>query len=85
MRMSTLMPFLADLVKECFDADVAEAFIADADMLSAVGRKLNNETDGTREGITRAVKQVADELDDGTADWLVETADSPSGWLYSRI
>lgn len=83
MRNSVLTPFVTDLVTKLFDADVAEAFIS-GDLFPAVIRKLNT-VDGTESGITRILTGIAADLDDGTADWLVEYADSPSGWLYSRI
>lgn len=83
MRDAQLIPHVTAAIEEAFDADVAEAITGD-DMLKPLARRLNRDYD-TPEQITAAITAVAEGLDDGTADWLVEHADSPAGWVLSRI
>ncbi len=83
MRAADACEELARLVRHWFDQDVAEAFIADVDAFNNAARLLG--ADRTAENMHTIVGDVAGDVTDRLADWLVLSADSPGAWLYSRI
>lgn len=84
MRAHLLAEHVTTAIKDAFEPDVAEAITTDEPMFNALVRRLSRDYD-TPQAITRAIIQIADSLDDGTADWLVESANSPAGWFISRL
>lgn len=83
MRGQALIDHVTEVIQSTFDDDVADAFLSDDETLENLARHLNR-TYGDN-GIAAAVEQVANSLDDDTADWLVERADNPAAWLYRQV
>jgi hypothetical protein len=83
MRGQALIEHVTEVIQDAFDDDVAQALLSDEDTLANLARHLNRNYDD--EQISAAVQQVARDLDDDTADWLVEQAENPAAWLYSRV
>lgn len=63
--------------------DVAKAIIADADAFAGAATTLGR--DSTAEQMAEVIRAIRGDVDDRTADWLAEAADSPGAWFYSRI
>lgn len=83
MRGQALIDHVTEVIQSAFEADVADAFLSDDDTLSNLARHLNRSYGDN--GIAAAVQQVANSLDDDTADWLVDRADNPAAWLYGQV
>jgi len=83
MRGQALIDHVIEVIQSAFDDDVAKAFLSDPDTLENLARHLNRDYD--KNGIAAAIQQVANTLDDDTADWLVDRAENPAAWLYSRV
>lgn len=83
MRGQALIDHVTEAINDAFDEDVAEAILEDEDTVENLARHLNR-TYGD-DGIQDALHQVANRMDDDTADWLVERADNPAAWLYSQV
>jgi L-aminopeptidase/D-esterase-like protein len=84
MRATAATEALTAALQAHFDGDVVSAFAGDQDMFEAVVRKVATEaTDAA--AVDRLVAAVARATEDHTLDWLVASADSPAGWLHSRI
>lgn len=79
MRAAQALDHVTRSVRDAFEPDVAEAIIGDSEMFEAAARRLGRDTDPTE------VTAIAGDVDDGLADWLTETADSPAGWFYRQI
>jgi hypothetical protein len=82
VRSAQALECLTSSVRKTFDADVAEALIADAEMFDAAARLASSTSADELDAIVSAIAQTTD---DGLSDWLVETADSPAGWLYGQL
>ena len=83
MRSQELIEHVTVSIQESFDDDVAEAFLSDDETLKNLARHLNRNYGYNQ--IAATIQQVADDLDDDTADWLVDRADNPAAWLYGQV
>lgn len=83
MRAAQAIERVTAQVREMFHTDVGEAIIGDTELFEAAARLLGREAD-TEQEITDAIAAIADGIDDGLADWLVESAEAPGGWFYSQ-
>lgn len=84
MRRQQLIDHVTNTISAAFENDVADAILEHTDTVENLARHLGN-TCGDARRITEAIDKVAQGLDDGTADWLVEAADNPAAWLYSQV
>jgi hypothetical protein len=82
MREAQALQHLTDAVRATFDDDVADSIIGDCEMFAAAARLVRPMTP---HDLDQAVRAIFMEIDDGFADWLAGVADSPAGWLYSRL
>ncbi len=83
MRGQALLDHVAEAIHGAFESDVANALMSDEDTFENLARHLNR-TYGD-DGIAVAIQKVASTVNDDTADWLVDRADNPTAWLYSRV
>lgn len=83
MRGQALIDHVTEAIQAAFDSDVADAFLSDGETLENLARHLNRSYGDDQ--IADAIQQVANNLVDDTADWLIERADNPTAWLYSRV
>jgi hypothetical protein len=82
MRAHAALALMKGLVEERLDEDVADVLI-EGEMFEAAARTLAQDLD--EQGLTEVVTEVIEGIDDGTADWLVSQAESPSAWFFSRM
>ncbi|WP_439423228.1 hypothetical protein [Saccharothrix sp. HUAS TT10] len=86
MRQDAAVTALTAAVTKHFPQDVADAITADEDFFAAVARYAVRDLDAdTPEDFDRLVAAVAKDTEDHTLDWLADTAESPTGWLKSRL
>lgn len=90
MRKAQLREFVTGLVTSTWagdrdNADVAESVLADEDAFGALVFRLQQAGGTDEAGLTAAWTELVDQLDDGTLDFLAERADSPAGFLASRV
>lgn len=88
MRRAQLTEFVTNLVTNTWtgeDADVAEAVLSDKDAVAALAFRLQDAGGSTPDGLTQAWNHVVSQLDDNQLDWMVNSADSPAGFLASRV
>ena len=84
MRSAAATTALTAALTTHFDADVAEAITADAEMLVACVRCIADEVN-TADDVNHLVGEVASRTPGSTLDWLAATAESPAGWLYQQL
>ncbi|GAB2763029.1 hypothetical protein GCM10027174_44640 [Salinifilum aidingensis] len=92
MRRSALLEHVADLIHGTYAGqpdsdDVAQALLNDHDdPFAALAHNLHNATtDGTREQVTEQFQKLALALSDPELDFIAERAESPAGYLASRV
>lgn len=83
MRGQALIDHVTEAIQAVFDSDVADAFLSDGETLENLARHLNRSYDDNQ--IADAIRQVANNLSDDTAGWLVEHAENPAAWLYRQV
>lgn len=84
MRKSEAAAAVATAVALHFPDDVASVIKADQNMYERVIDRLGEDCADAAE-VTKVLGWVAEKTEDRTKDWLVDDADSPAGWLYSKI
>jgi uncharacterized protein YeeX (DUF496 family) len=82
MRAAQAIEHVTRQVREAFEDDVAAVIIEDAEMFEVAARQLGRDADA--EEVTAIVAAIAADVDDGLADWLTETAESPAAWFYKQ-
>lgn len=88
MRKAQLHEFVTGLVTSTWtgeNADVAESVLADEDAFGALVHRLQQAGGTEPDGLTAAWNAVLAQIDDSTLDFLAERADSPAGFLASRV
>lgn len=88
MRKAQLREYVTGLVTATWsgeNADVAQAVTADEDAFGALVFRLQQAGGSEPAGLTGAWNELVDQLDDSALDFLVERADSPAGFLASRV
>jgi hypothetical protein len=86
MRAAQAIEATKDLLRQRLAAgktDVAEAIIGDTEMFEIAARDLG-QMSATPGDLDRLITAIAADIDDGLADWLTGTADSPGAWFYTR-
>jgi hypothetical protein len=85
MREAQLVPFVTAEIEQRFDQDVAQALITrNPDTFANVCRQLNRTHDGDETDMSTALEAIAEDVDDGLADWLAH-AENPAAWLYKQL
>lgn len=86
MRAAEALSALTDAVNTHFPADVAAAITADEDFFARVATHAVRDLDAeTSADIDALVAKVVADTKGHTLDWLVDTAESPTGWLHGRL
>lgn len=88
MREAQLREYVTGLVTSTWTGenhDVAKAVTADEDAFGALVFRLQQAGGTDPDGLTSVWNEVVDQLDDSTLDFLAERADSPAGFLASRV
>lgn len=84
MRKAEAAEALGKSLKNHFPSDVAAAITNDSNMFDRiVANVVRGEVEATT--LDGRIDVVASDTNDGTKDWLVDTADSPAGWLYGQM
>jgi hypothetical protein len=84
MRAATATDALTSAVRTHFAADVADVITSDQDMFDQCARWVVGHVSDPDQLYT-LIAALAQDTADSTRDWLVESADSPAGWFYSRL
>ncbi|MFV2179459.1 hypothetical protein ACFHW2_37345 [Actinomadura sp. LOL_016] len=82
MRAAQTLDHLTTQIRKAFDGDVADAILADTDLIESAARLCK---DATADDVTATVREIASDVNDGLADWLVETASAPGGWFLAQL
>jgi hypothetical protein len=85
VRGQELLNTVIAAIQQHFDDDVADAIQSDPDTVERMARHLNHLAGGDPAGMSRALENVAGQLDDATAEWLVTQADNPAAYVFSKL
>lgn len=83
MRTEQAITTTAELLRKYLDTDVADAIINDATPFKNAAERFGFNL--SRNAMEDWIKEIARRLDDSTADWLVERADSPGTWFHQML
>lgn len=85
MRAKDIPGHLWSAVRQHFPDDVADAIAGDHEEARAAAVRCAGYAADTPEDLDAAVKAIASLVNDRTADWLVDGADSPAAWLAAQL
>ncbi|MGW4801502.1 hypothetical protein ACWEPC_54710 [Nonomuraea sp. NPDC004297] len=85
MRAKDIPGPLWAAVRKHFPSDVADAITGDHEDAQAAAIRCATYAADTPDDLDAAVKAIAALVDDRTADWLVEDANSPAAWLAAQL
>lgn len=84
MRARDIPAALDQAIREHFPDDVANAITSKSDAWGAAVRSVQYAVDTPGE-LDQLIKEIAAQVDDRLADWLVSSAAAPAAWLAKQI